>query len=74
MSDMAAFQRRVPGGRFDLLGVSEHHNVAILQWGLLQADGSMPATGYDVVEVSENGKLASIHTFAAIQPADRPSR
>ena len=64
IEDMAAFQKRVPGGRFDLGDVSAHHNVALLTWVLVLPDGNVAAKGHDQIRVSSEGKIASLVTFA----------
>lgn len=64
IEDMAGFQEKFPGGRFDVGDVSAHHDVALLTWILVQADGSVFAKGHDQIRVSPGGKIASITTFA----------
>jgi predicted 2-oxoglutarate/Fe(II)-dependent dioxygenase YbiX len=64
IEDMAAFQVRVPGGHFDVGDVSAHHDVAILTWVMVQADGTVVAKGHDQIRVSSEGKIASLITFA----------
>ena len=62
--DMAAFQERFPGGHFDAGDVSAHHDVALLTWVLVQADGTVFAKGHDQIRVSPEGKIISLITFA----------
>lgn len=64
IEDMATFQSKFPGGHFDIGDVSAHHDVALLTWVLVQADGKIYAKGHDQIRVSPDGKIASIITFA----------
>ncbi len=64
---MAAFQAKFAGGRFDVGDVSAHHDVAILTWVLVQADGTVFARGHDQLQVSPDGRIASVITFAPPQ-------
>jgi len=64
IEDMVAFQKSFPGGRFDVGDVSAHHDVALLTWVLVQADGSVFARGHDQIRIAPDGKIASLITFA----------
>ena len=64
IEDMAEFQKRFPNGHFDLGDVSAHHEVALLTWVLVQADGKIVAKGHDQIRVSPEGKIVSLITFA----------
>jgi hypothetical protein len=64
IEDMATFQKRFPGGHFDIGDVSAHDDVALLTWVLVQADGKVFARGHDQIRVSPDGKIASVITFA----------
>lgn len=64
IEDMAAFQERVPGGHFEIGDVSSHHNVALLTWVMIQADGKEVARGGDQITVGSNGQITKIITFA----------
>ena len=63
LADMAAFQQRFPGGHFDVADVAAHHDVALLTWVLVQADGTEFARGHDQISVSTAGKIKSLITF-----------
>jgi hypothetical protein len=63
VEDMATFHERFPGGHFEIGDVSVHHNVALLTWVLIQADGTEFARGGDQITVGENGKIIKITTF-----------
>ncbi|MEH2498912.1 hypothetical protein V1294_005391 [Bradyrhizobium sp. AZCC 1678] len=64
IEDMATFHERFPGGHFEIGGVSAHHNVALLTWIIIQADGKEFARGGDQITVDRNGKISKITTFA----------
>ncbi|WP_137897108.1 nuclear transport factor 2 family protein [Sphingomonas sp. 2SG] len=63
IEDMATFHERFPGGHFEVGDVSAHHNVALLTWVLIQADGKEFARGGDQITVGDNGKIIKITTF-----------
>ena len=63
IADMAAFQQRFPGGHFDVADVAAHHDVALLTWVLVQADGTEFARGHDQISVSTEGKIKNLITF-----------
>jgi hypothetical protein len=64
IEDMATFHERFPGGHFEIGDVSAHHNVALLTWVIIQADGKEAARGGDVIAVDRDGKISKITTFA----------
>lgn len=64
IEDMATFHERFPGGHFEIGDVSSHHNVALLTWVIIQADGKEFARGGDQITVGRNGQIAKIITFA----------
>jgi hypothetical protein len=41
-----------------------HHDVALLTWLLVQADGTVLAKGHDQIRVSPEGKIVDLLTFA----------
>ena len=63
IEDMAAFQQKFPGGHFDVGDVSAHHDVALLTWVLVQADGTIFAKGHDQLLASPEGKIMNLVTF-----------
>jgi hypothetical protein len=64
IEDMATFHERFPGGHFEIDGVSSHHNVALLTWIIIQANGEELARGGDQITVDRDGKISKITTFA----------
>ncbi|GAA3760070.1 hypothetical protein [Terriglobus aquaticus] len=68
IEDMQEFQAKFPGGRFALRSVSEHHDVALMEWQLILPDGTPAVLGHDAVRVTEGGKLGQIVTFAPSTP------
>jgi len=63
IEDAATFQQKFPGGHFDIGDVSAHHDVALLTWVLVKADGEVFARGHDQIRVAQ-GKIVSLITFA----------
>ena len=68
LDDIHEFQTKWPGGRFALHSVSEHHDVALMEWQLILADGTASVRGHDAVRITPEGKLAQIITFAPSTP------
>ncbi len=64
IKDMEAFQARVPGGHFEIRDVSAHHDVALVTWDLIQANGESFAKGHDQIRISKEGKIIGLITFA----------
>jgi hypothetical protein len=64
IEDMATFHERFRGGHFEIGDVSSHHNVALLTWVIIQADGKEFARGGDQIAVGRNGQISKITTFA----------
>ncbi|WP_084292580.1 nuclear transport factor 2 family protein [Bradyrhizobium sp. WSM3983] len=63
IEDMATFHEKFPGGHFEIGDVSSHHNVALLTWVIIQADGTEFARGHDQLTVDRDGKISKIITF-----------
>ncbi|HYQ42546.1 MAG TPA: nuclear transport factor 2 family protein [Polyangiaceae bacterium] len=68
IDDMAAFQQKFPGGRFEVGDVSAHRDVALLTWVLVLADGEIFARGHDQIRVSPTGQITELITFAPSVP------
>lgn len=64
LDDIQEFQTNFPGGKFAVRSVSEHHDVALMEWQLILADGTESVRGHDAIRVSAGGKIAEIVTFA----------
>jgi hypothetical protein len=64
MEDIASFHENFPGGHFEIGDVSAHHDVALLTWVIVQADGKVFAQGPDQITVDQSGKISKITTFA----------
>lgn len=64
IEDMTEFQAKFPGGKFALRSVSEHHDVALMEWQLILPDGTPAVLGHDAIWVTAGGKLGQIITFA----------
>lgn len=63
IEDMATFHERFPGGHFEIGDVSAHHDVALLTWVIIQADGKEFARGHDQLTIGPDGKISKIITF-----------
>lgn len=63
IEDMATFHEKFPGGHFEIGDVSSHHNVALVTWVLIQADGKEFARGHDQLTVDQKGAISKIITF-----------
>jgi hypothetical protein len=63
IEDMATFHERFPGAHFEIGDVTTHHNVALLTWVIIQADGTEFARGHDQLTINGNGKITKIVTF-----------
>lgn len=70
IKDMEAFQARLPGGHVEIRDVSAHHDVALLTWDLIQANGESFAKGHDQLRISKEGKIIGLITFAP--PVSKP--
>lgn len=63
IEDMATFHEKFPGGHFEIGDVSSHHNVALVTWVIIQADGKEFARGHDQLTIDRDGKISKIITF-----------
>ncbi len=70
IKDMEAFQARLPGGHVEIRDVSAHHDVALVTWDLIQANGESTAKGHDQLRISKEGKIIGLITFAP--PVSKP--
>jgi hypothetical protein len=64
IKDMEAFQARLPGGHVEIRNVSAHHDMALVTWDLIQANGESTAKGHDQLRISKEGKIIGLITFA----------
>jgi hypothetical protein len=64
IDDISDFQTKFPGGQFALHSVSEHHDVALMEWQLILPDGTPGVRGHDAIRVTPEGKFGQIVTFA----------
>lgn len=63
IDDMATFNTKFPGAHFEIGDVSTHHDVALVTWVIIQADGKEFARGHDQLTVDGDGRIAKIITF-----------
>lgn len=68
VEDIRIFQSRFPGGSFTLHSSSEHHDVALMEWQLIHADGTPGVRGHDAVRLTAAGQFGQIVTFAPPTP------
>ncbi len=68
LDDIHIFQAKFPGGRFALHSSSEHHDLALMEWQLILADGTPGVRGHDAVRITPEGRFDSIVTFAPSTP------
>ena len=73
IDDIHEFQTKFPGGTFALHSVSEHHDVALMEWQLILADGTPSVRGHDAIRITPEGKFAQIVTFAPSTLEPQPS-
>jgi hypothetical protein len=68
---IAAAHEQFPGFAFRPLGVVDgHHDTARFGWELVnEADGSAPVAGFDVVTLSEDGRILRVLGFLDRIPA-----
>ncbi|MGY5012250.1 nuclear transport factor 2 family protein [Streptomyces sp. 900105755] len=68
---IAAAHQQFPGFVFRPLGaVDGHHDTARFDWELVnEADGSAPVAGFDVVTLSEDGRILRVLGFLDRVPA-----
>ena len=67
LEDMASFHDAFPGGHFEIGGVSAHHDVALVTWVIIQADGKEAARGPDLITVDASGRISKITTFPPLE-------
>ncbi|MFF3516247.1 nuclear transport factor 2 family protein [Streptomyces sp. NPDC002573] len=62
---IAGAHEQFPGFSFRLLGtVDGHHDIARFAWELVSdADGSAPAAGFDVIALTDDGRIRTVHGF-----------
>ncbi|MGW0632038.1 nuclear transport factor 2 family protein [Streptomyces sp. NPDC002758] len=68
---IAAAHAQFPGFVFRPLGVVDgHHDTARFAWELVnEADGSAPVAGFDVVTLTEDGRIQKVFGFLDRVPA-----
>ncbi|MEU6366870.1 nuclear transport factor 2 family protein [Streptomyces sp. NPDC046931] len=68
---IAAAHAQFPGFSFRLSGtVDGHHDIARFGWELVgDTDGSAPVAGFDVIVLTDDGRIRSVHGFLDRVPA-----
>jgi hypothetical protein len=62
-SYMGDFQRAVPGGRFEITSVIDHHGRMLAHWILRGSNGDALQAGASFALLSDDGRLLSISGF-----------
>lgn len=60
---MGEFQNALPGGRFEITSVIDHHGRMLAHWTLRSANGDELQAGASYALVSGDGRLLSISGF-----------
>ena len=61
---IAATQQMLPGGRVEVTSVPvRHHDSAFFRWTMTDGDGRTVLTGFDVVQLDEQGRIARLTGF-----------
>ena len=60
---MADFQRDIPNGRFEIVGVLHHRDRSLARWRLLGGDGNILQTGTSSAVHAHDGRLETITGF-----------
>ena len=62
---VVTFQRKFPGGRFDVRWLWRQHGQLLAQWRQLSADGSEVMTAYSYAQLNDHHVLGRIAGFWA---------
>jgi SnoaL-like domain len=65
---MGGFQASVPGGRFQILSVLDHHDRMLAHWRLVGPDDRHLQSGVSFALVANDGRLKSISGFFPVPP------
>ncbi len=60
---MGGFQENVPGGRFEILQVIDHHDRSLARWALLNGEGATLQLGASFATHDAQGRLKAISGF-----------
>ena len=60
---MGGFQEQVPGGRFEILQVIDHHDRSLARWALLNGEGATLQLGASFATHDARGRLKAISGF-----------
>ena len=61
---IAATQGQLAGGRVEVVTAPvRHHDSAFFRWSMTDADGGTVLTGWDVVQLDEDGRIARLTGF-----------
>jgi hypothetical protein len=70
INDINDFQSKFPGGHFVLHSFSEHHDVALMEWQLILANGTPSVRGHDAIRLTPESNctdrnVRAVHAGAA---------
>jgi hypothetical protein len=61
---IGGFQAAMPGGRIEVTSEPvRHHDSAFFRWALTDASGATVMTGFDVVQLDADGRIARLTGF-----------
>ncbi len=61
---IGGFQESMPGGRVEVTGEAvRHHDSAHFPWAITDAAGTQVLTGFDVVQLDEQGRITRLTGF-----------
>ena len=61
---ISQFQAAMPGSRIDVTSEPvRHHDSAFFRWTMTDASGATALTGFDVVQLDDDGRIARLHGF-----------
>ena len=61
---IGATQVALAGGRITVTSTPvRHHDSAFFRWAMTDASGATALTGFDVVQLAEDGRIARLHGF-----------
>ena len=64
VAHIGAFQQSMAGGRVEVTSEAvRHHDSAHFRWAVLDAGGAQVLTGFDVVQLDEQGRITRLTGF-----------
>jgi hypothetical protein len=64
VAHIGGFQQSMAGGRVEVTGEAvRHHDSAHFRWAMTDAAGTLVLTGFDVVQLDEQGRITRLTGF-----------